>query len=364
MKQPMNNTSEAQFERIDGHDAFGDMPQSFENAVLRALKAETPQPAPVRRVRLGLIVALLVVILTATGLAVARQYGLLDFLYASDRPPVGDVSGLIVTDIPVEGEQPKLAIFTVREATYTANILRFVVVAMPRAEGFALINEMDMDLTMYLDEALSYGERLLATYVNPWVPGVDTTGATFNVEREGAGLVYGFTMSLPTSAPPTVQVNLICSLFDPEEWPHYDGMEEVEITFALTRGEAGILLDTDIDIETPEAHITHIAVTHSPFELVLQVTYKPARLDTLRFVALDEEGRMLESVGSGLGRTIEADLTFDETAWATSEAPPETVQFWVYGTNTALVIDSATGMVDVRHAQMEHTEAGRRVVVE
>lgn len=361
MKRPMNR-QDAPMERIDGHDAFGDMPQGFERAVLRALEAGEAQP--VRRVRLGLVIALLVVVLAATGLAVARQYGLLDFLYASDRPPVGDVSGLIVTDIPVEGAQPESAAFTVREATYTANMLRFVVVVTPQAEGIALVNEMDMDIPLYRDEALSYGERLLAAYVNPWAPGVEITGASFNVEREGARLVYGFTMPLPVDAPPIVQVNLHCSLFDPEEWPYYDSMEEAEITFTLARGEAGILLDTDVDIDTPEAHITHIAVTHSPFELVLQVAYEPTRLDTLRFVALDEEGRMLESVGSGLGRTTEAELTFDETAWATTEVPPETVRIWIYGTNTALVIDIATGAVEVRHAQMEHTGAGRRVGVE
>lgn len=341
---------------IDWQSAYGRAPDSLREAVVHALREEG---APQRRRRVSALVlaAALILLLGITALAVAGHMGLLSSWYSYDPQKSGDASGLITDRIRLTGAAMAHADVQVREAFYDGQSARFLVAVTPKETGDAFTWGRFSDSEPMLEEALAYGDAVLAVDCEATAPGMmrqwpDMMMSSY--QREGGGLLFIFTHPLPEgTSPDALPVELTLSVAVPGEAAMLEtGAFAFEIPQTAVPDAAIYPLDRDLE----SAHIGELQLSYTPLETTVVYSYRPLYRNHVAMGLVGEDGQV-QPLASSLMDWEEGDdgMMRERIVWPTESALPERIVLWIYQTDEVIVLDTVAGKASVHPAKPTYT---------
>lgn len=136
----------------DLKNALGEADDGFKNNVYQTLvelkKREERKPVRKMSLRIVAIVTVLCLLATGTALAMTNTWGILDFLNGRriDVEVLPDATEIVQTDLPQEGGENKLAVFSVREAVFDGQNVYIIVEAKAKNPEYLLLG-LDANLS-------------------------------------------------------------------------------------------------------------------------------------------------------------------------------------------------------------------------
>lgn len=331
----------------------------YEQKLERRL-ASLGQPRPaVRPMRRAVWIAAALTLLAATALA-AQRLGFMDFIRHYDAGNGGDIQGLVQEAIGQTGGETSLAAFSVRAAAYDGRELQVVVGVTPKNPDEVVLEE---DTDEYAIAALATrGKQPIYTTVFIESIGGVSQGHTGNsgVRQEGNALVFGIytDCALETQSPVEIVIN--CAV-----WEKGGEILRSELRFELPSAlpeQRKLMLEADLGA----ARVTGLALSHTPLGLHAVIDYTPVLTLNPAFVLIQPDGSWFD--GETLTDWDKAAGTYSaRCVWPTAPQLPSTLTLWCYGSQTAAVIDTSTGALEmkpVRIAYGEHDEILRIDVVQ
>lgn len=320
----------------------------YEQKLERRLASLGQAKPTVRPMRLAAWIAVALTLLAATALA-AQRLGYMDFIRHYDAGNGGDIQGLIRETIDQTGGETSLASFSVRAAAYDGRELQVVIGVTPKNPDDVVLEE---DIDEYTIAALvEQGKRPLyaAVFVES-VGGVpQKNGGNSGVDREKNALVFGMYTDCMLETRSPVEVIINCFV-----WEEGGEILRNELRFELPTvppEERTLALNADFGT----TRVTGLALSHTPLGLHAVIDYAPVLTLNPGFVLIQPDGSWFD--GETLTDWNKAAGTYSaRCVWPTSPELPSSITLWCYGSETAAIIDTATGAAQMKPIQIEYGE--------
>ncbi|NLD34200.1 MAG: hypothetical protein GX653_04750 [Clostridiales bacterium] len=265
---------------------WGGAPEGFTRRMQAALHQAQRKTAPTRRLRPMLAVALSVLLVMGTALAL-EKLGVLDTLTHALRGGLRpEAKELVVSGIAQQAQQPALARFTVEEAVYDGRQVYLTLLAEPADAGKTLLMDREAEPSWaydwtrtrdmyqgdsFADQAAAAGKMLAQADVGDAVVNGEAQDIRLHQINYRDGSIL-YTLGLPARGEQAqVQLNLMAydvyQLMKPED--------RGTLTFALNKSPAIRTLAADAPIALPEAGLvlTHCRVELTPIASYLTLRY-------------------------------------------------------------------------------------------
>lgn len=341
--------------------ALPPMPQAFEEdtrALLRALPTMQEEEIPVKRKSMtALVIAAVLLLVLACG-ALASQLGLLDFVPTYDKKTGTDVSGMLRDDIPLVGEQMKLATLEAGEVFYDGQVLHMMLKASPNEAGTALASDYGHGKIegWTLEQAQPYGEKILAFYMSATIPGgmrEHWNNISFGGMQDGANLTYLFNHMMPEGdVLENITLEITCRITD---WETGEMLEETAFTMDIPKTAEPQAITFDIDRDLESVHMNQVVVSYTPLELNVMLQCTPLWRNLPTFGLLDESGRVQDFASNMVDFGDENKPETYRMIWAAPGDLPEELPVWVYGTDEVLLLNTTTGDATLHPATVDYT---------
>ena len=358
----------------DKRDALGDIPERFDAVLADALREEA-KPVNVKRFSMVWLVALLIIALTCTALAVATQYGILDFMSVYS-PESGDASTMIETSIAQTGGEGTQARFTVREAIYDGGMLHFLIACTPANEDMTLFWEPEVLWSeeaqdAKLGEAEAYSVGFEGEII--W-DGERNSHNPFDLKlhggsmREAQGLIFYASKMLPSDlSMEAVQVSTTFTIADLHTG---EMVETVDLAFEVPRtAEAEVQsfpMNTMLNVKDPNTgtaypavRLDKVEVSHTLIQTTIAVYYKPlmAMIYGTDYFVVGEDGVVNYLVyGNDYGLDAESDAEVYRTIVPSGSEMPAKLVLWPRGLEGAIVLDTRAGTATCHPAEVTLAE--------
>ncbi len=323
--------------------AFPDAPESFDQAILRALR-EGRSARPARRIgRRLLIAACLLLLLSAVCYAVVKGLGILDLL--RDRGgvrPAGSAAQLVQSLLEQEGGRFDGARLTVEEALTDGRQLYFTArFALEKPGGAVLLGDGESASGKAEEGGKTFAQLakkagcplLRAEITNIQIGGEDVEDIEgVDMVRDGDGLVYAFRVPCSVSGGARLQLTLFAALTDVLDQGE-DRTQRRELTAQVraTSRATAYTWDGPLTLSGFGCEVRSVRLTLTPVATYADIAYAPlpgathAQLQgiaDMRLRLAGEDGRAFES-GLGGSTDYEGEVHLQHEILPALAAPPD-----------------------------------------
>lgn len=352
----------------DKKRVYGDVPDHFRVFVVDALREEM-RPVKSKSVSTVLLVAIILVTLSATALAIGNRFGLFD-LFPGIKVDQESAERVTATEIAQEGGQTAFAEFHVREVFYDGSSVYFAIEAIPKNSDGILVNQsvLQKTKTQLAEKGFSgeiYGINYSATIadLNTEYPIIISGGGT---EEENALLFIGGMLLPEGETPNQLRVEASFSIWQPGVSQKVDS---TVLAFTIDRttqnNTNSFVLDADIllrNLDTGSSlgvlHIDSVKVAHTPVQLLLTIKYRSTTNGAdLDFKYVSSDGAVEQVVNT-------SDQSLDETSGThtyritvpTNSTMPDIVRLWIEGTDQELELDMAEESIALHIVSVHYSD--------
>lgn len=302
----------------DMRRAFGTPDAEFSGRVNATLRAIMKEEKPVRKIRIGIAIALgACLLLAAVGLAAASHLGLLDFVNnLADVNILPDATDLVQTNVPQIGGETEYATFSLREAIYDGEYAYMLFDVKPK-EGVLLLG-VDSDPAYSMQdltreesgltiEAYAAANNLRMIYTNIGT-GLEDVSLDFRMREDGT-LEYGIRgEAVPELSQETLKMKVVCIAY-PADYTNFDAdVRRGELVFSLQKAEtlaAGASASMaefpscGVRVESIELRATAMGLYYELYYTVTDQAALDSVEDGLWFEFLDESGQRMGGGATG-----------------------------------------------------------------
>lgn len=329
---------------------YGDMPDRFDTFLERTL-AQEPRKSRARKPRMVLVMALALLLVAFSAIAVAYRVGLLD-LFGIGAVDPGRVQQAISQTVVQTGGEASLADFTVREVYYDGTFLRFIMDC--EAKGDARLYS---DLNVYYTEMEAEGEPVYDNRydVNAVLNFEDTWGVHLYDAHSQEGLSLAANMFFPGPMPEHLEVEVEISIISLDTG---EVAETTTLSFAVDQTAQTKEEHYPAQLDATLVAVEDVYIASTPFETIVTVAYKPQlkAFSGFRVISADgyitKEGLRQEygTYGSRLFGADLSDRVMFILPFETTEQ--DTLALWVVNSDTAVEIDLRTGALSAVAVQI------------
>lgn len=348
MNQPLN-------EKV-----FGKIPEDFDAMLLKACEWE-PAAQAGRKLTRVLVIALCLLLIACTALAVAHNLRIIDLfgIGAVDRE---EAATAIETSIVQSGGETSLGTFRVSEAYYDGVFLRFIVQGEFLKET-VLISEGFMHLPDSEEIADLPGTRV-GVKASADCPALDNPVYVYPPYGEGGQMLIGNAFIPEGKRADTLHFALSIDLLNIDDRSIIDS---TVLSFTVPKTVEATTKEFILDIQTDFVAVDKATIARTPLEVFASIEYRPLLRVFSGFTVVPDDGYILKdgrsyfygihsnipALNDGKGRV--------DYVLPVEHAEGEALTLWIPGTDQAIVIDLHTGEASVKKA-ITHFEGEDKIV--
>lgn len=341
---------------------LGKIPDDFDQMLIKACAHEPPiQRRP--KISPALVIALCLILATATALAVAHSLHIIDLFGVGQINPDA-VQTAVSTAIEQTGGETILGAFKVSEAFYDGIFLGFIVEG-EFAEETVLIDEGWMEWADRENIAGLPGKRV----------GVRASATSQEVERTlhvyppyetGGGWLMGQECFYEGEQAETLHFDLSIDLLDIDDGSLIDS---TVLTFTIQRTVELDKVEFSVDAQTDFAAVDKVAVARTPLMVFATVEFRPLLRSMSGFTVVPDDGYIQKNGRDYFfGGNINMPEIIDGKGRVAYVLPVEhaqgdTLTLWISGTDHAVVINLQTGEASVNEVITHFEGEDKRIEI-
>lgn len=329
--------------RIDAEKAFGTIDPGFERRVRDTMASlRTKEEHPMRKIRVGLLIAvLLCVLMTGLALAASHNWRLLDFFAARQVDHMAPEAEEMIYE-PTDQVQAKtekmMATIAIRDVLFDGNRAEIVVNVAP-ADSYMLFLPPLIDLSdplanlgsLYEDSDTTvgdYAEQKGITSVHElyWQfldSPLEIHSIGHEIEEDGS-MTYHLSASSEEPLPETMIISLSCRLFDFDTQEMREEIISFPLNWSPEQRDQPLFLSGPVIYDECGLRIDRMTLSPSPLSVQANIVFtvldqaKYASLNEPRFAPMDENGN-----------PIPMDLAdWDDSAWGIMVGDIDSNTWW------------------------------------
>lgn len=327
---------------------FGEIPEDFDALLIKACEYE-PETKSHHRPMRAVIIALCILLLAGTALAVAQRLRIVDMFGVGS---VDEKEAEMVIDIAVmqSGGVTSVADFTVSEAFYDGTFLRLVIETNTKQEA-VLLNAGFMTLKETEETAGLPGKRY-GVAANMDCPDVDMRFAGVGMRYIGESL-YLYTNSFLTedAAVDRMDISISIDILDVDDGSIVDS---TTLAFTVEKTATPITKEYDLSFDTDYVRLEKVTIAKTPLEIVVSIEYRPLLRAFGSFTIVPADGYIVKDnnrYSSANFGTI-PDMADGGRAsrgyiLPVDQGNEDVLMLWITNTDLAVEIDLETGEASV-----------------
>lgn len=256
--------------------AFGEIPEKFDKLLIDTLSKEEVQHET-RKYRPALILAICLVIVSCTAIAVVQSLGLID-LFGTGNVDHEEALTVIATDVVQNGGQTSVANFTVQEAFFDGTFMRFVING--NANGNAELRN-----AAFTDIHDNSANTVYGVQAECIIQGEDATPSLAIWENE-AEVVIASNYLVKNITTDELRATVYISVTD------VDGnkVDDTSIDFVVSQTAIPLVNEYTSDFSTDLVRIDKVKIEKTPMNTTLTLEYQPLLRSFSGFRILSEDG--------------------------------------------------------------------------
>lgn len=341
---------------------YGKIPEDYKDMLLKACNYE-PEQAMRKKTRPAVILVCCIILFACTAFAVAQRSKIAE-LFGIGSVNQEEVMSEVEVAIAQKGGDTQHARFTVSEAFYDGNYLRFVVDCIP-----------DYNAVLLDGRFISYEEPKEISGLDGTRYGVlasarvSSTNEPIDVfaRRNGSELLLYANVFLPEKeSPEELDVELEIDILSLKDGAVID---ETGLSFIVHRTSTPLTREFDVNVSTELVSIKKVSVTKSSLETLVSVEYEPLLKVFAGFVVVPEDGYIArDGTGYTYGSRSNVNRRTDETPSRQYTMPVEqsespVLTLWINGSDAAIQIDTRTGEVVMSAVEVITDDLGTEVKI-
>lgn len=331
---------------------FGEIPDDFDALLIKACHEE-PEPRRYPTPARALVIALCILLLAGTALAVVQGLKIADLFGIGNVDPQ-EAEKVIDTAVVQSGGSTSIADFTVSEAFYDGSFLRFMIECTPKEEAvlrnaaFAMLKEDEDTINLpgprYGVEAVAHSPQIdKDLYVSVWP--IDGTLYIYDNDFFPDGLGMD-----------AVDLSIDITLLDIDDGSLLDS---TTLDFTVNKTATPITRIYDLAFDTDYVRLEKVSIAQTPLETVVSLEYRPLLRAFGSFTVVPTDGYIINGdfrYHYGNTGTIpdlaDGGRTTMQYMLPVEQGEENVLTLWVTNTNQGVEIDLDTGEASVFTARV------------
>lgn len=322
---------------------YGDIPDTFDVFLQRTLREE-PRKARAPKPRVVFAMALSILLLAGTALAVAHSLKIID-LFGLGGVSEKEAEKVIDTSVPQNGGATAIADFKVSEAFYDGTFLRFIIESTAKQD--AVLRNASFAMLKETEETAGLPGPRYGVQANVNAPRTDFPFSIGMGYSGGDLYLYANHFIREDTGEDSVDVSIDIDVLDIDDGSLVDG---TTLAFTIHKTTTPLTSTYDLAFDTDYVRLERVVIAKTPLETVVSLDYRPLLRAFGSFTVVPADGYIVKgesmyrfgNVGTLPDRADGGRMTM-QYFLPVEQGTDNALLLWITSTDQAIEIDLDTG---------------------